>query len=89
MTRAVPNPSARAEWFLAGIIERAWHHQGHVPPLTDPSDCDHADSETDTAVPDDDDDIASLARQSFASVQLSSIYLLGSALTEQFASALR
>ena len=34
MTRAVlPNPSARTEWHLAGIIDRAFHHWGHVPPL--------------------------------------------------------
>ena len=33
MTRAVlPNPSARAEWFFAGIIDGALHHWGHVPP---------------------------------------------------------
>ena len=36
-------------------------------------DCDHADSETDTAIPDVDDDIASLASQSFASMQPSSL----------------
>ena len=32
MARAVhPNPSARAEWLFAGIIDRALHHWGHVP----------------------------------------------------------
>ena len=36
-------------------------------------DHDRADSETDTAIPDDDDDIASLASQSFASLQPSSL----------------
>ena len=62
MTRAVlPNPSARAEW-LARIIDRAVHHWGYAPPLDRGlRDHDHADSETDTAIPDDDDDIASLA----------------------------
>ena len=35
-------------------------------------DHDHADSETDTAIPDDDDDIASLASQSFASLHQAS-----------------
>ena len=34
MTRAVlPNPSARAEWLLSGIIDRALHHWGYVLPL--------------------------------------------------------
>ena len=33
MTRAVlPNPSARAEWLPAGIIDRALHHWCHVTP---------------------------------------------------------
>ena len=75
MTRAVlPNPSARAEWLLAGIIDRALHHWGHVPALDGgPGDHDHTDSETDTAVPDDDDDIASLASESFESLQPSSL----------------
>ena len=35
MARAVlPNPSLRAEWLLAGIIDRALHHWGHDPLLT-------------------------------------------------------
>ena len=73
MTRAVlPNPSARAEWLFAGIIDGALHHWGHVLPLDDgPGDQDHADSETDTAIPDD--DIASLASCSFEYVQSSSL----------------
>ena len=29
----LPNPSARAEWLFAGIIDRALHHWGHVPAL--------------------------------------------------------
>ena len=54
----------RAEWFLAG----------HVLPLDGgASDHDHADSETDTAIPDDDDYIASLASSSFESLQPSSL----------------
>ena len=77
MTLAVlPNPSARAEWLLAGVIDRALHHWGHVPPLDDGTgDHDHPDSETDTATPDDDDDIASLASQPSVSVQPSSLQL--------------
>ena len=64
MTRAVlPNPSAR------GIIDGALHHWGHVPPLESIGDHDHADSETDKAIPDDDDDIASLASQPTTSLQ--------------------
>ena len=44
------------------------------PPLDGgPGDHDHADSETDTAIPDDDDDIASLASCSFESLQPSSL----------------
>ena len=59
MTRAeLPNPSARAEWLLAGGPGDHDH--------------DHPDSETDTAIPDD-DDIASLASQSFASLQPSAL----------------
>ena len=76
MTRAgLPNPSARAAWLFAGTIDRALHHWGHVSPLDGGLRCyDHADSETDTAIlDDDDDDIASLASQSFASLQPSSL----------------
>ena len=52
MTRAVlPNPSARAEWLLAGIIDRALHHWGHVSPLDGGiGERDHADSETPSPV---------------------------------------
>ena len=58
MTRAVlPKSSALAEWLLAGILVRALQYWGHVFPrdggIGDP---DHADSEIDTAIPDDDDD---------------------------------
>ena len=75
MARAVlPDPSARAEWPLAGIIDRALHHWRRVSPLDGgPGDHDHADSQTDTAIPDDDDDIASLASCSFESLQPSSL----------------
>ena len=75
MTRTVlPNPSARAELLLASIIERALNHWGLVPSLDGGiGDNDHADSETYTAIPDDDDDIASLASQSFESLQPSSL----------------
>ena len=74
VARAVlPNPSARTEWLFAGIIDRALHHWKHVPALDGGiGDHDHADSETNTAIPDDDDDIASLASQPSASLQLSS-----------------
>ena len=62
MARAVlPNPSARAEWLFAGIIDRALHHWGLVLTLdSGPGDHDLDVSETDTAIPDDDDDIVSL-----------------------------
>ena len=66
MTCAVlPHPSTRAEWLLAGMIDIAVHHWGCAPPLDGGlRDHDHADSETDAAIPDEDDDIASLASQS-------------------------
>ena len=61
--------SSSAEWLLAGIIDRVLHHLGHVPPLDGGIGAhDHADSETDTAIPDDDDDIDSLASQPTASL---------------------
>ena len=68
MARAVlPKPSARAEWLFAGIIDSALHHWGHVPALHSvPRDHDLADSETDTAIPDD--DIVSLASYAHESV---------------------
>ena len=38
--RAVlPNLSARAEWLFAGIIDKALHQWGHVPPLDGGSGC--------------------------------------------------
>ena len=65
MARAVlPNPSARTEWPFAGIIDRAFHHWD-VPALDlGPGDHDLADSEIDTAIPDDDED--SLSQASYA-----------------------
>ena len=79
MARAVlPNPSARAEWLFAGVIVRALHHLGHVLPLDGgPGDHHHADSETDTAIPDGDDDIASLASCSSASSSKTSLKIMG------------
>ena len=65
--------SCRTHRHAQSIIDRAVHHWGHVPPLDGgPGDDDHDDSETDTAIPDD-DDIASLASYTFESVQPSSL----------------
>ena len=78
MTGAVlPNPSAGAEWFLAGIIDRALDHWCHAPILDGGNgDDDNADSETDTPIPDDDDDdhdVGSLASQPSLSLRPSSL----------------
>ena len=74
MARAVlPNPSARAEWLCAGIIDGALHHWGNVLSLDGgPDDHDHADSETDTAIPNDGDTV-SLASYTHESVSPSSL----------------
>ena len=65
--------------FSLVSLTETLHHWGHVRPLDGgPCDHDHADSETDTAIPNDDDDIASLASCSFESVQPSSLQPLGS-----------
>ena len=73
VTRAVlPNPAARAEWLLAGLIDRAHNHWSHAPPLDGGNvDDDGADTRTDTAITDvdDDHDIASLASQPSSSLQ--------------------
>ena len=56
MTRPVlPNPSTKTEWFFAATVDTR-------PPfmMAGPGDHDLADSETDTATPDE-DDIVSLA----------------------------
>ena len=75
MARAVlPNPSARAEWLFAGTNDRALHQWGHVPALDGgPGDHDSDDFETDTAIPDDADDIVSqrAARMNLCSHQVS------------------
>ena len=64
MTRAVlPTTSARAEWLLAGFIDRALSHWVRAPPLDGADDDDDADTGTDTTRPDDNEDIASLASQ--------------------------
>ena len=69
---ALPDPSAREEWLFVGIIDRGLHHWRHVPLLDGgPGNHDHADSKTDTAIPDD--DMASLASCSFESVQPSTL----------------
>ena len=53
---------------------KALHHWRHVLPLGGgPGDHDYADPEIDTAIPDDDGDIAPLASCSFESLQLSSL----------------
>ena len=73
LERAVlPNPSVRAEWLLVRLIDRALNRWGHAA-LLDGGDGedDKVHSETDTALPDDDDDhnIASLASQPSSSLQ--------------------
>ena len=69
---ALPDPSAREEWLFVGIIDRSCT-TGDMSSLLDggPGDHDHADSKTDTAIPDD--DMASLASCSFESVQPSTL----------------
>ena len=61
MARAVlTNPSTTTDWLFAGIIDIALHHWGRVPALDGgPGDHDLDDFETDTAIPDDDDDTVS------------------------------
>ena len=73
MARAVlPNPSARAEWFLAGVIDRALHRWRHVPPLDGgPGDHDFADSETDTAIQTTTSPLSQVMRLSLCSHQVS------------------
>ena len=69
-----PNPSARAEWLFAGIIDRALHHWERVPALDGGlGDRDLDDLEPDTAIPDDDDDIVSFASLAHESVLPSSL----------------
>ena len=61
-TRAVlPNPSAREEWLLAGLEDRALRHWARAPPLDRGYSDDDADTGTDTTTPDDDsEDTATL-----------------------------
>ena len=55
MTRAVySNPSTRAEWLLAGIMDRAVNHLARAPPLDGGHDDGDADTGIDTVIPDDD-----------------------------------
>ena len=65
MTWAVlANPSARAEWLLAGLTDRALSHWVRAPPLDGEGDHEDADTRTDTTTPKDDSgDIASLTSQ--------------------------
>ena len=74
MTRAVlPNPSARAEWLLTGLIDRTLNHWALAPPLDRGDGNDDADTGIDTAIPDDDDDdFASLTNEQSTSLQHSS-----------------
>ena len=75
MARAVlPNPSARAEWLLAGFVDRSLHHWGHASLLTvDPATTTMPTPRLTQQLPDVDDDIASLASCSFESLQPSSL----------------
>ena len=54
MTRAVLPKPARAEWLLAGIIDRALSHWVRAPPLVGRDDDGNADTGPDTTAPDDD-----------------------------------
>ena len=77
--RSSPEPfSAGRMALFAGIIDRALHHWGHVPVLDgEPGDHDFDDSETDTAIPDDHDDIVSPATCTCESVWPSSLWWPG------------
>ena len=74
MTRAVlPNPSARAEWLLPGLTDRTLNHWARAPPLDGGDGNDDADTGTDSAIPDaDEDDFASLTSEQSTSLQHSS-----------------
>ena len=62
-TRAVlPNPSARADWLLVGLIDTALSHWVRAPPLDGGDGGDDADTGTDTVILNE-DDIASLASE--------------------------
>ena len=71
MSRVVlPNPSARSVRLLAGIVDTAVQHWGYALPLDGaPGNHDRqANSKSDTAVPDDDDDFTTVISQSFESL---------------------
>ena len=61
MARAVlPNPSTRAEWLFASIIDRALPRWRHVPALDGGvHDFNFDGSDIDTSLPDDDDVVVS------------------------------
>ena len=62
-----PHRREQSGFSLVSLVEPL-HHWGHISPLDGgPGDHDHADSETDTAIPDD-DDIVSLASYAHDSV---------------------
>ena len=68
----LPNPSARAEWLLASLIDRALNYGAWAPPLHGGDGDDDADTRTDTTIPDDDnEDVASLTSQHSTSLQQS------------------
>ena len=78
--RAAMAPRSPAESLSASSvtlrrhIDRALHHWGHVPALDGgPRDHDLDDSGTDTAIPDDDDDVVSPASCAYESVLPSSV----------------
>ena len=76
MVRAVlPNPQIGSS--PVSLTEPLRHWRQVLRLDGGPGDRDHADSGTDTAIPDDDDDIVSLASCSFVSVQPSGLYPLG------------
>ena len=74
MTRAVlPNISAREQWLLAGLKDRAACHWTRAPPL-DGGDDEDADTETDITAPDNDStDIASFTSQQTTAIQASNL----------------
>ena len=65
MTRAVlPNTSAREQWLLAGLKDRATNLWARTPPSVDGGEDEDADTGTDTSVLDDNnDDNASFTSQ--------------------------
>ena len=69
MTRAIlPNPSAQAEWPLAGLIHKSSQSLVRAPPLDGGGDDDDADT---TTTDDDNEDISSLTSQQSTVLQLS------------------